>query len=162
MRDNLKQIIEIRARKRDRVYAAEQSQQAEVRNAEARLRAVQEEIREFQDELKTLEADLLKDLVGKEVGVDDILMVEQALRKAADHAKSLSDTADQIIQEIDECHVRLENIRRQRVGIERRLNNISEVAQETWSRAKRVAIQVEDAAEEEIMEAAYMAGRHQQ
>lgn len=154
--DNLGQIIKIRDRKFRALQSAEKAQQHSVSVARQTLKDAHQNMLNYADEIKTLEAEMLSELVGKKLDKSDLLMVESILERAKENAEILLQQFNKAEHDLNVCTDQLQSIRVRRVDMHQRLGRINEVNVEYEKEARKAAIYVAETAEADIAEAAYI------
>jgi len=83
-------IVALRQRRLDRSLKMESAEKAAVLDAQQSLAASQKAIDEYLEETRTLEIDLLTELLNRKVSVNDVLAVEKILQKTKEKARELA------------------------------------------------------------------------
>ncbi|WP_173932927.1 hypothetical protein [Chelativorans sp. Marseille-P2723] len=115
-------IVAIRQRRLDRMITAEKLEEAALRQADADCEAAQQAIDDYLEQTRTLEIDLLTNLLNKSVSVNDLLAVEETLRKTKEKAQELANHRAECETRLLEAKERVRIAGRQRANSAVKLN----------------------------------------
>lgn len=115
-------IVALRQRRLDRRLKAESAEKAAVAEAKAAHEAAQKAIDDYLAETKRMEIDLLTELLHKSVSVNDLLAVEETLKKAQKKAEELVARRAECQTRLAEAEERARIASRKRAESARKLN----------------------------------------
>lgn len=150
-------IVEMRQRKLADHERAERKALAHVGDARARVEDARAAMQAYAAEVATIERDMLRDMIGKEVSLDDLRRIEEKLREVEQHAQALSAThaaAKERLAAAEQHAARQSMIRAQAQG---KLNKIREIDTVVTEERREAARAAEDAAMDGLID--MIAGR---
>ncbi|MEM9147435.1 MAG: hypothetical protein AAGC57_14685 [Pseudomonadota bacterium] len=142
---DLGRIVEMRQRKLADHERAERQALAHLGDARAKLQDARAAMKAYAAEVATIERDMLSNLIGKDVSLDDIRMIEETLREVEERAKALSNAHESAKKRVAEAEQNAARRRLAREHIQAKLNKISEIDTVLTKERRAAARAAEDA-----------------
>lgn len=124
---DLGRILVLRERRRDAMRRAETAARLRVEASRTNVQIVRETMEAFKAKIRTLEIELLTELMNTEMKVTDFDAFRDTLKAAENEAKRLSDDYQQAISELMQAERNLDKARRDRRDVESKVNRIGKV-----------------------------------
>lgn len=150
--DDFSRIVELRQRRLDRARRIESEEHAALNQAKAARADAEREIADYLSSIRTLEADLLTELLHKAVSVKDLLAVEEALKKVQQKAEKLADHRSECETRVVEAEERTRIAARDRAERARKLNKSELIQQRMESLQAQQDLAREESAIDEYCE----------
>lgn len=145
-------IVALRRRRLDRMLKAESAEKAALSEATAALDEAQKEIDDFLEKTRTLEIDLLTELLNKRVSINDLLAVEEELKKVKAKAEELAEHRADCETRLREAKERARIATRNRVQSARKLDKSEHVQDHMLLLQRHASMAREEAAIDEFCE----------
>lgn len=151
-------IIDIRNRKVRQNRKAEKAAMAECNSARERVQKAHQAIEEFAEEIRTLEVDLLNELLETRITVLDVDELNRKLADAERKAKRLKEIYDGALAALAQAEQELESRRRERAIAQSKLSKIEELNLVLVEENNEASRALEDAQIDEFVETMRFAG----
>jgi chromosome segregation ATPase len=145
-------IIEIRDRKLNDIRKREKRAFADCNLVRNKVKKARKEMEEFAERIRTLEVDLIKDLLETEITVFDIDELKLKLKSAENKAHRLVEDHAQAEQLLAQAEKKLEQIRGELRTAQSKLNKITELDSILADERKELSVAAEDAQIDEFVE----------
>lgn len=142
---DLKRIVEMRERRVADRMRNERQAKSHMRAAEAMEQQAREAMRSYAEEVSNIEQEMLAEIVGKEVTLDDIRKIEETLREIEEKAQDLAQAYEQAKQATEKAEEAAVHMHRARVAAEAKFNKIREVDTVLQAEQRVLAQAAEDA-----------------
>ena len=156
---DLGRIVALRERRRDKLRKAEHAAIDACESARKRVTRARNAMDKYAEEVRTLEVDLLRDLMNTQLKKTDFDMFREKLEAAEQKAKSLALKFDKESQLLSRTERNVERARRETQRVAAKLNRISQLDEMFKQDAKEIAIRTEDAASDDIAEMLFGRGK---
>lgn len=149
---DLGRILVLRERRRDAIRRAEVAAKVRVETSRIKVQTVRETMDAFAAKIRTLEIELLTELMNTEMKVTDFDAFRDTLKAAETEAKRLSDNHRLATMELLQAERSLDKVRRDRRVVESKVNRIGKVQevlldQRSWAEMMARDAEMDDIAE---------------
>jgi hypothetical protein len=149
---DLGRILVLRERRRDAMRRAETAARQRVEASRANVQSVRETMEAFTAKIRTLEIELLTELMNTEMKVTDFDAFRDTLKAAEDEAKRLSENHRLATYDLMQAERSLDKTRRDRREVESKVNRIGKVQevlldQRSWAEMIARDAEMDDIAE---------------
>jgi predicted RNase H-like nuclease (RuvC/YqgF family) len=156
---NLARIIELRERRRDSMKRVEKTARGICDDARNQLHAARNAMERYAEEVRTLEIDLLRDLMNTELRKNDFDRFREKLDAAAKKAQQLAAQYHAAGFAVEKAERAVDRAHRDTRRIESKLNRISQVERVQREDADLLSVRALDAESDDIAEMMYGRGR---
>lgn len=146
------QVVAVRNRKLGRARNAERQSMHACDAARETVENARQAMRDYSDEIRTLEVDLISRLVDTRITLQDVNNLNIELERAKKKATKLADEHKEANGRLDEAEKQVENLRRERVEKEVKLNKITELNERILEQEATSSINAQDAALDEFLD----------
>ncbi len=147
---DLDRIMELRGRRRDTLKRAEQAAQDMCNVARDRVRRTRSAMDEYAEEVRTLELDLLRELMNTELRKTDFDEFREKLEAAEKKARDLAGRNDEAQKALSKAERAVDRARRDARRVEAKLNRMSQLQKLRREEAADAAIRAQDAESDDI------------
>jgi len=145
-------VVALRQRRLDRMLKAENAEKVALSGARDALSAAQKAIDDYLEETRTLEIDLLTELLHRGVSVNDLLAVEETLKKTKQKARELADRRAECEALLDAAKERARIAERNRLQSARKLDKSEHIQSHIQALRHQAELFREEAAIDEFCE----------
>ncbi|MGL6209791.1 MAG: hypothetical protein ACRC14_08185 [Paracoccaceae bacterium] len=149
---DLSRILEIRNRKLGKARRAEADAMSAMQRGRHDLGIAQEAVDAFADEIRTLEIDLLRELVESELTKADFGRLESRLKQAEDLARKLAMGLEMAAATLSRRETEAQDARSERREMQSKTARVDELVKLQTDEARVAALREEDAEIEAIAE----------
>jgi chromosome segregation ATPase len=125
--DDLSRVLALRQRRCATLRRAEDAARAKVTAARDRVRSVRQSMDDYAAQIRTLEIDLLTELMRTELKKTDFDAFRETLEAAERRARRLADRLDEATKSLMQAERGIDQARRNRRDMETKTNRISQV-----------------------------------
>jgi hypothetical protein len=149
---DLKPILDIRNTRLDDLRRQEQTAIVAFAAARDAVAEARRKMQDYADEIRTLEVDLLRELVDTELTGADFATFQAKLDQAEKKARELAEDHRLATEEQTEKETALLETRRERTGAQSKVNRIGELKKLIDEERRAEAVRTEDAESDEFVE----------
>jgi len=157
--NDLSRIVELRSRRRDTFRRTEKEKQDMCDVARKKAQRTRNAMDAFADEVRTLEIDLLRDLMNTELRKTDFDKFREALEAAEKKARDLASQNEEAAKALTRSERALDRARNDVQRVETKLNRMSQLQKMQLEEVADCAARAQDAEADDIAEMMYGLGR---